>query len=84
MTFLKFLAFAILGYYLLKLVFRLLAPWLMRYAARKTEEHFKKQFGQSPQGEKPEGEVSVEGGRKPRSRSSDKQVGEYIEFEEID
>lgn len=84
MTFLKFLAFAILGYYLLKLVFRLLAPWLMRYAARKTEEHIKKQFGHAPGGERPEGEVSVERGSKQRSKSPENQVGEYIEFEEID
>ncbi len=84
MTFLKFLAFTILGYYLLKLIFRLLSPWLMRYAARKTEEHFKKRFGQAPGQERQEGEVSVERPQPRRSKPSGDKVGEYIEFEEID
>lgn len=84
MTFLKFLAFTILGYYLLKFLFRLLSPWLMRYAARKTEEHFKRQFGQAGEPEREEGEISVEKPIRDRPRSSGKKVGEYIEFEEID
>ena len=76
----------LLGYYLLKLISRLLRPWLQAYARKKTEEMFR-QAGAGQSGEPSfrtrEGEVTID--RKPPARkSSGKKVGEYIEFEEIE
>ena len=76
----------LLGYYLLKLVSRLLRPWAHAYARRKTEEMFRQassnQGGQSHSGH-PEGEVIIDK-KPPIRKSSGKKVGEYIEFEEIE
>jgi len=86
MGILRFLFFAILGYYLLMLLGRLLAPWLSRYAARKSEALFRKAFenARQTQGEPDSvGEVTIS--QKPsRQEKSRKPVGEYIEFEEIE
>ncbi len=86
MGILRFLFFALLGYYLLMLLGRLLAPWLGRYAARKSEALFRRAFenAQQAQGE-PErvGEVTIDR-KPPRQEKGRKPVGEYIEFEEIE
>ena len=86
MGLLRFLFFAILGYYLLMLLGRLLAPWLSRYAARKSEVLFRKAFenAQQPQGGAGKvGEVTIDH-KPPRREKGRKPVGEYIEFEEIE
>lgn len=86
MGILRFLFFAILGYYLLLVLGRLLSPWLGRYAARKSEAVFRKAFEHAQQArEEPRevGEVTID--RKPsRNAKGAKPVGEYIEFEEIE
>lgn len=76
----------LLGYYVLKLISRLLRPWLHDYAQKKTEEMFRR-AASGPGGESSfvgrEGEVTID--KKPPARkSSGKKVGEYIEFEEIE
>ncbi len=56
----------------------------MKKMGRKFEKQFNQQFG-GFQGEaqKKEGKVSID--KKPKSnRRSDKKVGEYIDYEEID
>ncbi|TDQ31531.1 DUF4834 family protein [Zeaxanthinibacter enoshimensis] len=86
MGFIKFIFIMILGYYLLKLIARLVAPSLFKYAARKTEEHFKQQFGQHGQpGNESQniGEVTVDARGKKKDRGKE-EIGEYIEFEEIE
>lgn len=86
MGILRFLFFAILGYYLLMVLGRLLSPWLGRVAARKSEALFRKAFDQARQArEEPReaGEVTIDR-TPPRNAKSARPVGDYIEFEEIE
>lgn len=83
---LKAIFWILLGYYVLKLISRLLRPWLHAYARKKTEQMFR-QAASGPGGESSfrsrEGEVTID--KKPPARkSSGNKVGEYIEFEEIE
>ena len=72
-------------YFGLKILTRLFAPILMKSLAKKVEKKFGQQFGnqQYQQQSKPEGEVSID--KIPRQqKSSNKKVGEYVDYEEID
>lgn len=87
MGFLKTLLIILLVYYSLKFLAKWLAPIMFRYAAKKTEEHFKEKFkgfaGPGQQNDSQEGDVIIE--KKPKSQKrSSKIVGEYIDFEEIE
>lgn len=74
----------LLLYFGLKFIFRLARPFLMRYIAKKMAEKFGQ--GANPfeaAQQRREGEVSID--KTPTSaRKSEKVVGEYIEYEEID
>lgn len=88
MAFLKTVLIVIMVYYLLKIVARLFAPKIIQYAAKKTEAHFKEQFGQFQQSyeghnEERVGDVIIEKKHAGKKASSEK-VGDYIDFEEID
>ncbi|MEO1012358.1 MAG: DUF4834 family protein [Bacteroidota bacterium] len=87
MGFLKAILILLLVYYLVKLLFRMFAPRLFSYAAKKTENHFKERFGEFSQGngnvQGQVGDISIEKGPS-RKKSSSKDVGEYIDFEEVD
>ena len=86
MGFLKVVLIVLLVYYLLKLLARLFAPKLFAYAARKTEERFKEQFENYQsfnQEEKPVGDVTIDKNPTNNNKPS-KQVGEYIDFEELE
>lgn len=87
MGFLRTILIILLGYYLLKIIGRWLAPKFFAYIARKAEKHVRETFGQY------KGQVSLDedqiGNMKSRSSSdrsnkSPEKVGEYIDFEEID
>ncbi len=82
---LKTLFWIILGLYALRLLGRLLRPWLQAYARKKTEEMFR-QAASRTQTEEPApktGEVTID--KKPSRRETSKnKVGEYIEYEEIE
>ena len=86
MGFLKAILVIILVYYLLRLLARWFAPKLFTYAARKTEERFREQFGNFQaygEEERPVGDVSIE--KKPTKKSNtSNNVGEYIDFEELE
>ena len=73
-------------YYLFKVLSKLFAPILIRYASKKMEKKFGEAFKQyqNQQNQNPkEGETIID--KKPNSDSnSSKKVGEYIDFEEID
>lgn len=75
-----------LVYYGIKVLSRIFAPFLIRYAAKKAEERFGDQFGQfhqKPQEEsKREGEVSID--KMPKTKVSNKNVGDYVDYEEIE
>ncbi len=87
MGFLKTLLIIILVYYLLKLIGRWLAPKVFNYAAKKTERHFRDAFEQANMsGNTSEQRVHDQHNSKKANDSSgsSKQVGEYIDFEEIE
>ena len=87
MGFLKTILIILLVYYSLKFLAKWLAPIMFRYAAKKTEKHFKEKFkgftGPDQQEESQIGDVIIE--KKPqKQRKSSNKVGEYIDFEEIE
>ena len=91
MVFLKTLLILLLVYYGLKILIRLLKPYLMRYIARKAGQRFEQTFGQNPfnhntQKGKPvekEGSISIDKMPK-RSKDSKSNLGDYVDYEEID
>ncbi|MGB5189370.1 DUF4834 family protein [Robiginitalea sp.] len=83
---LKTVLWILLVYFALKIIGRLLRPWLLAYARRKTGDFFEQAAArgqQTRQAPTPEGEVSID--KTPTRRANPgKKVGEYIEYEEID
>ncbi len=64
-------------YYGVKYLIKFFAPHLMRYAARKMEEKVKEQFQQN--------QTYQQKSKSPIQNKKDKkEVGEYIDYEEID
>ncbi|MGB6268947.1 MAG: DUF4834 family protein [Olleya sp.] len=70
-------------YYGLKILSRLFAPMLFKYAAKKASERFGGGFNQQRQEPiQKEGEISID--KMPENKSSNKNVGEYVDYEEIE
>ncbi len=87
MGFLKTLLIIIGVYFLLRIIGRILAPRLFRYAVKKTGDMFQKAYEQAREnGETqftgPEGEIR--GPAKKKKPASSEKIGEYIDFEEIE
>ncbi len=80
---LKVILIILLIYYGLKVLTRLFGPLLFRYVTKKAGEKFQQQFEQyqQPQQSADSG-VTIE--KKPKRKSSNKDVGEYIDYEELD
>jgi hypothetical protein len=79
----KMILIILLIYYGIKILSRLFAPFLLKYVAKKAEQRFGGQFRQQPQQkQKKSGEVSID--KMPKSKSSNKNVGDYVDYEEID
>ncbi|MEW7292957.1 DUF4834 family protein [Aquimarina sp. 2304DJ70-9] len=80
---LKVILIIVLIYYGLKVLTRLFGPLLLRYVTKKAGEKFEQQFSQYHQAQQSaQDEVTID--KKPTQNSSNKDVGEYIDFEEID
>ncbi len=81
---LRVILILLLIYYGLKIISRLFAPLLIKYISKKAEQKFGGQFGTHNRNEphKKEGEVTIE--KMPNKKSSNKDVGEYVDYEEID
>lgn len=74
-----------LVYYGVKILMRIFAPFFVRYMSKKMQERFGGQFQQQqPDRNRPkEGETVID--KMPQqNQSSNKKVGEYIDYEEID
>ena len=79
-------------YYGFKVIARLLAPFLMRYAAKKIQDKFKDQMGQHDRDSgfgqqdypKKEGEVHVRSKKSSKDKINSDSVGDYVDFEEIE
>lgn len=74
-------------YFGFKILARLLAPFLLKFVAKKAEERFGNQFGGSYQKKqqgpvKKEGEVTID--KIPNIKTSNKDVGDYVDYEEIE
>ena len=88
MGLLRTLFFIVLVYYLFKILARIFGPMLFGYATRKAGERFNEKFGghqqqQTKKNTSREGETIID--KQPNNHSkSDNNVGEYIDFEEID
>ena len=61
---------------------RLLAPYLVQQMAKKAEEHIKKQFDQQQYQSYQQNQNQQE--TKKEASKPTKQVGEYIDFEEVE
>lgn len=76
----------LLVYFGVKILMRLFAPFLVRYMSKKMQDRFGQHFQQPQQtdGNRPkEGETVID--KMPhQQKTSDKKVGEYIDYEEID
>ncbi len=80
---LKVILIIVLIYYGLKILTRLFGPLLFKYVTKKAGEKFQQHFGQYQQPQQStDGEVTIE--KKPKQNSSNKDVGEYIDYEEVD
>lgn len=80
--FLRTILIIILIYYGIKVLSRLFSPFLMKFVAKKAEQRFGSQFNKKEEPQKKEGEVTID--KVPNTKSSNKNVGDYIDYEEID
>ncbi|TNJ46500.1 DUF4834 family protein [Tamlana fucoidanivorans] len=78
----------LLVYFGIKIIARLLSPFLFKYVSKKAQERFGGQFGNfqnttnQQDNIKKEGEVTID--KMPKTKTSNKDVGEYVDYEEID
>ncbi|MCB4808582.1 DUF4834 family protein [Tamlana sp. 62-3] len=77
----------LLVYFGIKILARLFMPFFLKFVAKKAEARFGGQFSQferqrNQQKAKKEGEVTID--KMPDTKTSNKNVGEYVDFEEID
>ncbi len=85
---LKTVLIILLVYFGFKILFRFFGPMILKYFMKKMGRKFEQQFNQQFGGfqnksQQKEGSVSID--KKPKNdRTSDKKVGEYIDYEEID
>ncbi|MEL4455883.1 DUF4834 family protein [Lutimonas vermicola] len=81
---LRFILILILGYYAFKWLARIFLPFLMQKAVRNFEKKAREQQGyQDPADQVREGETVVD--KKPVQKNEiNNNVGEYIDFEEVD
>ena len=80
---LRTILFIILFYYVGKFLMRLFAPFLIKKVAEKMQEQAKQQYGNQQQSTVKEGETVID--KAPRNQGQSKDdIGEYVDFEEID
>jgi len=87
MSLLRTIFIIVLVYYIFKVLSRIFAPYLIKYATKKAGEKFGKQFGQfqnqsKQKRDKKVGEITID--KMPKTKASNKNVGDYVDFEEID
>ena len=78
---LKTLLIFVLVYTILKYLMRLFAPFIVKSIAKKAEAHFRNQSAPNQPTQK-EGEISID--KMPNSKSSNSNVGEYVDYEEVE
>jgi len=78
---LKTLLIFVLVYSVFKYLMRLFAPFIVKSIAKKAEAHFRNQSTPKPPTEK-EGEISID--KMPNSKTSNNNVGEYVDYEDVE
>jgi C4-dicarboxylate transporter len=81
MAFFKFILIAVGVYYLLKLIIRAMFPFLVQKTFDKMQQEANRQQEEQ---EKKEGEVSIDKNPTGKSNPKKKDVGDYVDFEEVD
>ena len=80
----KVLAIIFLTYFVFKYTIRLLAPFLIKRFANKMQDKFRQEFNQQyKNNDSKEGDVTIEN-KKKSSNSKTDNVGDYVDFEEVD
>ena len=83
---LRTLLIILLVYYGVKILKRIFAPLLLKYVAKKATERFGGNYNEFQKKQesktKREGEVTID--KIPNIKTSNKNVGEYVDYEEID
>ena len=80
---LRTILFIIFFYYVVKFLMRLFAPFLIKKVAEKMQQQANQQYGNQQQSTVREGETVID--KAPRTqRQSKDDVGEYVDFEEIE
>jgi len=86
-SFLETILIILLVYYALKILFKLSKPYLMRYVAKKANEQFGQAFGNDPFNaatkKQEEGKITIDTS-KANTKTSNPEVGEYVDFEEVE
>jgi hypothetical protein len=90
MGLLRTILIILLVYFGIKILSRIFAPFLLRFVAKKAEEKFGQQFGgfqnnssQNQKQKQKEGETIID--KMPnQQKSSNSDVGEYVDYEEVD
>lgn len=84
-AFLETILIILLVYFGFKLFIRWFGPLILRYFLKKMGKKFEQQFNQRPNQtqNREEGEISIDK-KTSRTHKSNKEVGEYIDYEEID
>ncbi|HIE45079.1 MAG TPA: DUF4834 domain-containing protein [Flavobacteriaceae bacterium] len=82
MGFLRTIAIIMLTYYALKYIARLAFPALIKRYMGKMEEKFRNQQGFEKQEDVNIGETVID--KKVNNKTSNKDVGEYVDYEEVD
>lgn len=84
--FLRTILIILLVYYGVKILMRLFAPYFVRYMSKKMQERFGGQFQQQqrPDNNRPKDGETVIDKMPEQHQTSNKKVGEYIDYEEID
>jgi len=80
MAFIKFIIIAVGVYYLLKWIIKAIFPFLVQKTFTKMQEQANKQQQQT----KKEGEVTIEKTSDKTGNPHKKDVGDYVDFEEVD
>ena len=71
--------------YLLKFLFRIFAPILMSRFIKKTSQRFEQQFNQHQSNKREdEGKVSIDEKTSTDSNKKSDNIGDYVDFEEVD
>ena len=87
-SFLQTILIILLVYYGLKIVFKFLKPYLIKYIAKKASDRFGQPFDNNPfnttsRKKEDEGAISIDKSN-ANTKTSNPKVGEYVDYEELE